>query len=290
MKIETDYTKWYVDGLESFEKKSKPKIITTKTGFAQQDSDIQTKVNNDKTDIDTKIVIGPSTQIEKNKKSKKIIARVLICIIITAAIVISALFAKTVISNNSNNNYNDYEDIGYTEQPSETTTQSTTQSTTAAPTQYNGKCGDNATYTISKGSDDMWTLNISGSGELWDDDNVDWQIEDNLIDEIIIYDEVTVIQAYQFSGSPFSAVKRVQINSAVKHIGEGAFGNDSLEEISIDNADCQIDYISDDSIIGTLGYSDSKTITIHCYEDSTADKYATEWNDNYPGTYEIDYY
>lgn len=71
MKIETDYTKWYVDGLESFEKKSEPKIITTKTGFAQQNSDIQKKVNNDKTDIDTKIVIGPSTQIEKNKKKQK---------------------------------------------------------------------------------------------------------------------------------------------------------------------------------------------------------------------------
>ena len=290
MKLETDYTKWYVDGLESFEKKSAPKLITTKTDFAKQNSNVQTKAVNDIADVDTKVVIGQSTQIEKNKKSKKIIARVLICIIITAAIVISALFAKTIIFNNSNDNYNDYEEIDYTEEPSETTTQSITQSTTAAPTQYNGKCGDNASYTLSKGSDGMWTLNISGSGELWDAGNIDWQIEDNLIDEIIIYDEVTVIQANQFSDSPFTAVKRVQLNSAVKHIGEGAFGNDSLEEISIDNADCQIDYISDDSIIGTLGYSDSKTITIHCYEDSTADKYATEWNNNYPGTYEIDYY
>lgn len=87
-----------------------------------------------------------------------------------------------------------------------------------------GKCGDSATYTI----DDNGLLVITGSGDMWDEYDVNskyspFYYKRNLINKIAIADGITSIGNAIFYGC--SNVTTVTMPESIKSVGDYAFSN-----------------------------------------------------------------
>lgn len=80
-----------------------------------------------------------------------------------------------------------------------------------------GKCGANVTWAI----DDSYTLTISGTGDMYDYDDVGRPWEWKTIKNIIIENGVTSIGSHAFSGKDIDSVT---LPGSITHIGNSAFG------------------------------------------------------------------
>ena len=102
------------------------------------------------------------------------------------------------------------------------------------PDDISGKCGDNLTWTYSKG-----TLTVSGSGEMIEfkpDENfrmnIPWLNLQNNIRKLIIGEGVTSVSDFAFSD--FTNIKSVVLPSTLKKIGNNAFsGCEALKALVI---------------------------------------------------------
>lgn len=162
------------------------------------------------------------------------------------------------------------------------------------PTYWEGKCGDNATFSIyddSNNSTPHYVLLIEGKGALWKAEDIDWEINEAKIKEIVVYEGITKVQEDQFSTNyVFDNVTKIDFRGSVSYIGKNACANiDSLEIVNVDNENCKIDYDDERYIYNTLGNTEGG-ITILCYEGSTAEDYVETWNSNYSNSYKLKFY
>lgn len=217
-----------------------------------------------------------------------------IVLIIIAVITIPSILLA--LNSASENNYSD--DSYYQDNESTTITTTTTTTTTTEyiePTYWEGKCGDNATFSIyddSNNSTPHYVLLIEGKGALWKADDIDWKIVEAKIKEIVVCEGITKVQENQFSSSfIFDNVTKIDFRGSVSYIGKNACANiNSLEMVNVDNENCKIDYLDDEGYIyNTLGNTEGN-VTVLCYEGSTAEDYVDTWNSNYSNSYKLKFY
>ena len=128
-----------------------------------------------------------------------------------------------------------------------------------------GKCGDNATWTVSWDSEDSWnqTLTISGSGAIWDyphngDDSPVSGVSYTHIRKVIIGNSITRVGDAFFtrSLSLCDGLNSFTWSSGLKSIGKRAFAGADIDPITLPN---NLETIEDEAFDG-CHYTNSVTI------------------------------
>lgn len=153
-----------------------------------------------------------------------------------------------------------------------------------------GACGDTATFEIRPAKDyDKYELSIYGSGTLWPIESIDFGgVAMSSIKYLTICGNIET----DYEGfSIFEFITDVKFTEDVTHIYEYACSDmDRLENVTIENKNCKIDYWNNNEGYYNQTLGDAYTyITIFCKKDSMAEEYFMFWN-NMPGClYSISY-